>query len=36
MVRAVIREQDLNVPVTAVRAHREKYLRAEPVVALYE
>jgi phage terminase large subunit-like protein len=36
MVRAVIREQDSNVPVTAVRAHRAKYLRAEPVAALYE
>ena len=36
MVRAVIREQDSNVPVTPVRAHRTKYLRAEPVAALYE
>jgi phage terminase large subunit-like protein len=36
MVRAVIREADANVPVTAVRATRGKYLRAEPVAALYE
>jgi phage terminase large subunit-like protein len=36
MVRAVIREQDASVPVTPVRAHRAKYLRAEPVAALYE
>jgi phage terminase large subunit-like protein len=36
MVRAVIREADANVPVTAVRATRTKYLRAEPVAALYE
>ena len=36
MVRAVIREQDGNVPVTPVRAHRGKYLRAEPIASLYE
>jgi phage terminase large subunit-like protein len=36
MVRAVIREADTSVPVTPVRAHRGKYLRAEPVAALYE
>jgi phage terminase large subunit-like protein len=36
MVRQVIREQDESVPVTPVRAHRTKYLRAEPVAALYE
>jgi len=36
MVRAVIRGEDANVPVTAVRAHRSKYVRAEPVAALYE
>jgi phage terminase large subunit-like protein len=36
MVRAVIREQDPSVPVTPVRAHRGKYLRAEPVASLYE
>ncbi len=35
MVTAVIREVDGNVPVTAVRATRGKYLRAEPVAALY-
>lgn len=36
MVRAVIREADATVPVTAVRATRSKWLRAEPVAALYE
>jgi len=36
MVRQVIREQDASVPVTPVRAHRGKYLRAEPIAALYE
>jgi phage terminase large subunit-like protein len=36
MVRAVIHEADRNVPVTPVRAHRGKYLRAEPVANLYE
>ncbi|HVV63301.1 MAG TPA: terminase family protein [Pseudolabrys sp.] len=36
MVRAVIREADASVPVTAVRATRGKYLRAEPVAQLYE
>jgi phage terminase large subunit-like protein len=36
MVRAVIREVDASVPVTAVRARRGKWLRAEPVAALYE
>lgn len=36
MVRAVIRGEDASVPVTPVRAHRGKYLRAEPVAALYE
>ena len=36
MVRAVTRSEDANVPVTPVRAHRGKYLRAEPVAALYE
>ncbi len=36
MVRAVIREADASVPVTPVRAHRGKYLRAEPVASLYE
>ncbi|MBN8919367.1 MAG: DNA-packaging protein, partial [Rhizobiales bacterium] len=36
MAKAVIREADPAVPVTAVRATRGKWLRAEPVAALYE
>jgi phage terminase large subunit-like protein len=36
MVRAVIAQADPTVPVQAVRARRGKYLRAEPVAALYE
>jgi phage terminase large subunit-like protein len=36
MVRAVIAEQERSVPVIAVRAQRGKWLRAEPVAALYE
>jgi phage terminase large subunit-like protein len=36
MVRAVIGEADPAVPVIAVRAHKGKWLRAEPVAALYE
>jgi phage terminase large subunit-like protein len=36
MVRAVIAEQDPHVPVIAVHARRGKWLRAEPVSALYE
>ena len=36
MVRAVIGEADRSVPVIAVRASRGKWLRAEPVAALYE
>lgn len=36
MVTAVIHAHDANVPVRAVRAHRGKWLRAEPVAALYE
>jgi len=36
MVRAVIGEADRTVPVTAVRATRGKWLRAEPVAQLYE
>ena len=36
MVRAVIHEADASVPVTPVRAHRGKYLRAEPIANLYE
>jgi phage terminase large subunit-like protein len=35
MATSVIREVDPEVPVTAVRATRGKYLRAEPVAALY-
>jgi len=35
MATSVIREVDAGVPVTAVRATRGKYLRAEPVAALY-
>lgn len=35
MATSVIREIDPGVPVTAVRASRGKYLRAEPVAALY-
>ncbi|MGR7993779.1 DNA-packaging protein [Xanthobacter sp. ZOL 2024] len=36
MVRAVLAEVDADVPVAAVRATRGKYVRAEPVAALYE
>jgi phage terminase large subunit-like protein len=36
MVRAVMAEADRAVPVQAVRATRGKWLRAEPVAALYE
>jgi phage terminase large subunit-like protein len=36
MVEAVIRTVDGSVPVKAVRAQRGKWLRAEPVAALYE
>jgi phage terminase large subunit-like protein len=36
MVAAVIREIDAGVPVREVRATRGKWLRAEPVAALYE
>jgi phage terminase large subunit-like protein len=35
MVEAVFREVDSSVPVTKVRATRGKWLRAEPVAALY-
>lgn len=35
MVAAVMREVDAGVPVTSVRATRGKWLRAEPVAALY-
>lgn len=36
MVRAVIGDADLTVPIVAVRAHKGKWLRAEPVAALYK
>lgn len=36
MVAAVIHQADSSVPVTMVRASRGKWLRAEPVAALYE
>jgi phage terminase large subunit-like protein len=36
MVTAVLRTVDATVPVKAVRANRGKWLRAEPVAALYE
>lgn len=36
MVKTVVKEVDANVPVTPVRATRAKWLRAEPVAALYE
>lgn len=36
MVEAVIRSIDRNVPVTLVHASRGKYVRAEPISALYE
>lgn len=36
MVKAVIAEVDSTVPVQSVRAHRGKWLRAEPVATLYE
>ncbi|WP_246660995.1 MULTISPECIES: DNA-packaging protein [unclassified Tardiphaga] len=36
MVRAVLREVDSEVPLREVHATRGKYLRAEPVAALYE
>lgn len=36
MVTAVIHAQDTTVAVKSVRAQRGKYLRAEPVAALYE
>ncbi len=35
MVSAVLRQVDRSVPVREVRATRGKYLRAEPVAALY-
>jgi phage terminase large subunit-like protein len=36
MVEAVIRQADTNVAIEKVRASRGKWLRAEPVAALYE
>ncbi|MCC0016628.1 MAG: DNA-packaging protein [Rhodobiaceae bacterium] len=36
MVEAVLRQVDADVPVRRVRATRGKWLRAEPVAALYE
>jgi phage terminase large subunit-like protein len=36
MVKAVIGEADPNVPVLSVRASKGKWLRAEPVAALFE
>ena len=36
MVEAVIRQADASVPVEMVHASRGKYLRAEPIAALYE
>ena len=36
MVEAVIRQADADVPIEKVRATRGKWLRAEPVAALYE
>ena len=36
LVRAVLEGLEARLPVTTVRATRGKYLRAEPVAALYE
>jgi phage terminase large subunit-like protein len=36
MVEAVLRQADESVPITRVHARRGKYLRAEPIAALYE
>jgi phage terminase large subunit-like protein len=36
MVSAVLRSLEVNLPISTVRASRGKYLRAEPVAALYE
>lgn len=36
MVETLIRQVDASVPIRSVRATRGKYLRAEPVAALYE
>ena len=36
MVETTIRTADRNVPITLVQATRGKYVRAEPISALYE
>ncbi len=36
MVETLIRQADADVPVETVRAYRGKWLRAEPIAALYE
>ena len=36
MVAAMLKSIDAGLPVTSVRATRGKFLRAEPVAALYE
>jgi phage terminase large subunit-like protein len=36
MVRAIVGQADPNVPVIEVRAYKGKWLRAEPIAALYE
>ncbi len=36
MVAAMLRSVDVSLPLTLVRATRGKYLRAEPIAALYE
>jgi len=36
LVEAVLRQVDRTVPVRSVRASRGKFVRAEPVAALYE
>jgi phage terminase large subunit-like protein len=36
MVESTMRTIDANVPFTAVHASRGKYVRAEPIAALYE
>jgi len=36
MVKAVIGEADANVPVVSVRAYKGKWLRAEPIAAMFE
>ena len=36
MVRAVLREVDASVPLKCVHATRGKYLRAEPIAAMYQ